>query len=223
MKRAMQGSGVLLMKITVNFTVHIYAEERLCDELLIPHSENYGIVGEEIIEPLRIINNRSIMFEVENSVSIKEFYQLIRRHIYSEKNNRMDMYGEEQTTLDFVEEYDVLEIYFLKNGLRYSIVDKSKNLEFYMQKLGISNTIDIQILVSSDAGAVFEDHGIRFYINSREGKRHNEKDKFIIICNHVNMENIIDRMCMLMQVIDIAQRLIYLQVRYLQEKFLENI
>lgn len=28
------------MKITVNFTVHIYAEERLCDELLIPHSEN---------------------------------------------------------------------------------------------------------------------------------------------------------------------------------------
>ena len=77
MKRAMQGSGVLLMKITVNFTVHIYAEERLCDELLIPHSENYGIVGEEIIEPLRIINNRSIMFEVENSVSIKEFYQLI--------------------------------------------------------------------------------------------------------------------------------------------------
>ena len=134
MKRAMQGSGVLLMKITVNFTVHIYAEERLCDELLIPHSENYGIVGEEIIEPLRIINNRSIMFEVENSVSIKEFYQLIRRHIYSEKNNRMDMYGEEQTTLDFVEEYDVLE----------------------------------------DAGAVFEDHGIRFYINSREGKRHNE-------------------------------------------------
>lgn len=50
-----------------------------------------------------------------------------------------------------------------------------------------------------------------------------EKDKFIIICNHVNMENIIDRMCMLMQVIDIAQRLIYLQVRYLQEKFLENI
>ena len=63
---------------------------------------------------------------------------------------------------------------FLKNGLRYSIVDKSKNLEFYMQKLGISNTIDIQILVSSDAGAVFEDHGIRFYINSREGKRHNE-------------------------------------------------
>ena len=55
------------------------------------------------------------MFEVENSVSIKEFYQLIRRHIYSEKNNRMDMYGEEQTTLDFVEEYDVLEIYFLKS------------------------------------------------------------------------------------------------------------
>ena len=107
--------GGLLMKITVSFTVHIYAEERLCDELLIPHSENYGIVGEEIIEPLRIINNKSIMFEVENSVSIKEFYQLIRRHIYPEKNNRTDMYGEEQTTLDFVQEYDVLEIYFLKS------------------------------------------------------------------------------------------------------------
>ena len=83
------------------------------------------------------------MFEVENSVSIKEFYQLIRRHISTLKRiiGWICVWRKKQTTLDFVEEYDVLEIYFLKNGLRYSIVDKSKNLEFYMQKLGISNTI----------------------------------------------------------------------------------
>ena len=76
------------MKILVNFTVHIYAEERLCDELLTLHSRNYGIVGKEIITPLRKINNKSIMFDVVDSVSIKEFYGLIRSHIYSEKNNK---------------------------------------------------------------------------------------------------------------------------------------
>ncbi|WP_195565769.1 DUF4160 domain-containing protein [Blautia wexlerae] len=158
------------MRIMINFTVHIYAEERLCDDLLIPHSRKYGIVGKEIIAPLRKINNKSIVFDVDDSVSIDEFYQLIRRYIYSEKNNVQ----QEQTTLDFVQEYDVLKIYFLKKGLRYSIADKNKTLESYMRKLGMSNTVDIQILVSSDAGTVFENHGIRFYINCREGKQHNE-------------------------------------------------
>lgn len=58
--------------------------------------------------------------------------------------------------------------------MRYSVEDQSKTLKFCMQKLGMSNTVDIQILVSADAGTVFENHGIRFYINCREGKRHNE-------------------------------------------------
>lgn len=158
------------MKIMINFTVHIYAEECLCDDLLIPHSRKYGIVGKEIIAPLRKINNKSIVFDVSDSVSIEEFYQLIRRYIYSEKNNGQ----QEQTTLDFIQEYDILKIYFLKNGLRYSVADQSKPLEFCIQKLGMFNTVDIQILVSSDAGTVFENHGIRFHINCREGKRHNE-------------------------------------------------
>ena len=41
----------------IHFTVHVYAEEKLYDEVLIPHSRNYGIVGKNIIAPLRKINN----------------------------------------------------------------------------------------------------------------------------------------------------------------------
>ena len=162
------------MKILVNFTVHIYAEERLCDELLTLHSRNYGIVGKEIITPLRKINNKSIMFDVVDSVSIKEFYGLIRSHIYSEKNNKSGQWNFENTILEFIQDFNILEMYFLKDGLRYSIGDENKSLEFYLHKLGILNKIDLQILVSADAGSVYEDHGIRFYMNSREGKRHNE-------------------------------------------------
>lgn len=75
--------GGLLMKITVSFTVHIYAEERLCDELLIPHSENYGIVGEEIIEPLRIINNRKLV-----DMGVLERLGAYRNTVYTLKNGR---------------------------------------------------------------------------------------------------------------------------------------
>ena len=43
----------------IHFTVHVYAEEKLYDEVLIPHSRNYGIVGKNIIAPLRKINEYS--------------------------------------------------------------------------------------------------------------------------------------------------------------------
>lgn len=44
----------------IHFTVHVYAEEKLYDEVLIPHSRNYGIVGKNIIAPLRKINNSNV-------------------------------------------------------------------------------------------------------------------------------------------------------------------
>ena len=52
----------------------------------------------------------------------------------------------------------------------------AKTCHFYLSRLSVeqNNTINIQILVSSDAGTVYRDHGIRFYINCREGTKHNE-------------------------------------------------
>jgi diadenosine tetraphosphate (Ap4A) HIT family hydrolase len=38
----------------------------------------------------------------------------------------------------------------------------------------IEDTIEIQLLLCMDAGSVFEDDGIRYYMNSREAGKHNE-------------------------------------------------
>lgn len=38
----------------------------------------------------------------------------------------------------------------------------------------IEDTIEIQLLLCMDAGSVFEDDGIRYYMNSRETGKHNE-------------------------------------------------
>ena len=38
---------------------------------------------------------------------------------------------------------------------------------------GIEDTIEIQLLLCMDAGSVFEDDGIRYYMNSREAGKHN--------------------------------------------------
>lgn len=162
--------------MVINFSVHVYAKERLCDNVLIPHSKNYGILGKNIIAPLRQINNKSVERDINEGLIVAEFYQWIKETIYSGRRNMKDPYVPGKTTLDFVKEYDVLKIYILKKGIRYSIQDKNKPLRFYLQKLGVlkSNVIDIQILVSANAGTVLTNHGIRFYMNCREGKRHNE-------------------------------------------------
>lgn len=160
----------------IHFTVHVYAEEKLYDEVLIPHSRNYGIVGKNIIAPLRKINNSNVEWNIDDTLTVEEFYEKIDEYIYSGKNNMPDPYIEGKITLDFVKECKILKKYILKNGIRYSVRNEEKNLGFYLSRLNVeqNNTINIQILVSSDAGTVYRDHGIRFYINCREGTKHNE-------------------------------------------------
>ena len=160
----------------IHFTVHVYAEEKLYDEVLIPHSRNYGIVGKNIIAPLRKINNSNVEWNIDDTLTVEEFYEKIDEYIYSGKNNMPDPYIEGKTTLDFVKECKILKKYIFKNVIRFSLINEEKNLCFYISRHSVeqNNTINIQILVSSDAGTVYRDHGIRFYINCREGTKHNE-------------------------------------------------
>ena len=61
----------------IHFTVHVYAEEKLYDEVLIPHSRNYGIVGKNIIAPLRKINNSNVEWNIDDTLTVEEFYEKI--------------------------------------------------------------------------------------------------------------------------------------------------
>lgn len=92
----------------------------------------------------------------------------------------LELYGNSQCAevgniLDFVQEYNILEKYLVFKDLRYTITDTSRPLLYYLDRMNksIVETINLQLLVSADAGTVFEYDGIRYYMHSREAGRHN--------------------------------------------------
>ena len=71
------------MDLKIHVTVHAYAEEKLHDEVLVPHSGNYGILGKEIVAPLRRINGKSFSIRnVEADFSIINLWDWVDERIY---------------------------------------------------------------------------------------------------------------------------------------------
>lgn len=161
----------LKMNYKFHITVHVYAEEKLDDRVLVLHSKNYGIVGKNIIGPLRKINNEEYCIEnVQNTFRVEELWDWIDFKLYGNclKSGNNDIIG-------FVREYNIVQKYLVFNKLRYTIEDTTKPLLYYLHKIGLSETekIEIQLLINSDAGSIFRDDGIRYYMNSKEDGSHN--------------------------------------------------
>ena len=65
------------MDLKIHVTVHAYAEEQLHDEVLVPHSGNYGILGKEIVAPLRRINGKSFFIDlIDGNLLITSYKRL---------------------------------------------------------------------------------------------------------------------------------------------------
>ena len=157
------------MKIHV--TVHAYAEEQLHDEVLVPHSGNYGILGKEIVAPLRRINGKSFSIRnVEADFSIINLWDWVDERIYE-----IGVRFKTDPVLTLAEEFSVIQKYLVFDGLRYSIGATEKPIAYFLHRMGhaIEDTIEIQLLLCMDAGSVFEDDGIRYYMNSKEAGKHN--------------------------------------------------
>lgn len=154
-----------------HITVHVYAEEKLADEVLVLNSENYGIVGKEIIAPLRKINGKECCIEnVDESFKVKELWDWIDDKLYGSSFKT-----ESNDTIDFVHEYNIVEKYLIFNNLRYTVEDINKPLFYYLRKMEVSEKekIEIHLMVNSDAGTIFQDDGIRYYMHSKESGKHN--------------------------------------------------
>lgn len=82
------------MDLKIHVTVHAYAEEKLHDEVLVPHSGNYGILGKEIVAPLRRINGKSFSVRnVEADFSIINLWDWVDKRIYEiNRNSRLTQY-----------------------------------------------------------------------------------------------------------------------------------
>lgn len=159
------------MDLKIHVTVHAYAEEQLHDEVLVPHSGNYGILGKEIVAPLRRINGKSFSIRnVEADFSIINLWDRVDERIYE-----IGAKFKTDSVLTLAEEFSVIQKYLVFDGLRYSVDSTEKPITYFLRLMGckIEDTIEIQLLVCMDAGTVFEDDGIRYYMNSKEAGKHN--------------------------------------------------
>ena len=157
------------MKIRIE--VHAYAEEKLNDSVLTKHSKCYGIAGKDIVAPLRKINGRLIEIDASSSYSIGELWEWIDRYLYEGKTT-----WDGQDLLKLASEWMLIEKYLVFNKLRYYVEDVSKPVHYYLNLHGrdASEIVYVQLLLNMDAGEVFEDDGIRYYIRSREHGKHSE-------------------------------------------------
>ena len=85
----------------------------------------------------------------------------------AKKAQNQIMTGDKSLVLPLISYYGTGRLYAQKKEKR-----NLKSLTEFKRQVGYVDCM--AVLVSSDAGTVFENHGIRFYINCREGKQHNE-------------------------------------------------
>lgn len=158
------------MKIRI--TVHAYAEEKLEDSILKPHNKHYGIPGKGIVAPLRKINNKEIELTDEAaSWRVADLWNWLGKIIYGN-----DLTAPMDELFTYAEVYNMVEKYFVFKDIRYCIEDEEKTVKYYLDymKVDISQGLDIQLLLCMDAGTIFFDDGIRYYMHSKEAGKHNK-------------------------------------------------
>ena len=149
------------MKVTIHIETHAYVKEKLADEILdesLPDDiQSCGILGPEIIVPLRRNRKCQIEFEYTDKTTLRDVMYAVLE--------RLDSVGHG------------VRVAFLKEGLRYWIesldADFKTVLNKYLDTYG-KNEIYVAAYVSLDAGTIEEEDGIRYYMNSREAGRHHE-------------------------------------------------
>lgn len=161
------------MNYKIHITAHVYAEEELQDDrYLDENSTDYGIVGEEIIAPLKTVNGKTLAFEnMPDFFSVRELWSKLDQILYEKIESPYF-----DNVLGFVQQYQIVEKYLCFNGFRYKVWTLDKPLIEFLHRMGCreSEPIEVQLLVSANAGAVYNDDGIRYSMKSREAGQHNE-------------------------------------------------
>lgn len=148
------------MQLDVRFVVHAYAEERLCDEQLEPESD-YGINGPDVMVPLAAKRGAVMPFTYSGETTVGELLDAIKLAIWGEVDEDFTApvrYG------------------FLHKEERYFVGDETANLLFLLENYldpESSGSVTACVLVSCDAGAVFNKPPLRFFVHSREAGKHN--------------------------------------------------
>lgn len=149
------------MKVTIHIETHAYVKEKLADEILdesLPDDiQSCGILGPEIIVPLRRNRKCQIEFEYTEKTTLRDVMYAVLERLNSVGHGVM--------------------VAFLKDGLRYWIENGDASFGAILAKYLDPNEtgeINVAAYASLNAGTIEEEDGIRYYMNSREAGRHHE-------------------------------------------------
>ncbi len=159
------------MKYKIHISVHIYSEGKVDDKVLKAHNKHYGILGKDIIQPLRKVNGKEFIIEnVDETFNVQQLWDWIEKKIYNEYS-----YIHNNGILSFIQEYNILEKYLVLKDTPFIITDPEKPLLHFLNIKGLSynDTIYVQLLLSSNAGTIFDENGIKCKIFSHENSKHN--------------------------------------------------
>ena len=151
------------MEICFKIEVHFYLAEQLFDEILDDDFDSRGILGPELILPLRKNRNCTLQYQYTMATTIGEAIQAIIQRV------------EGANTENYVVSDDCVN--FLHGTERYQIADTALNLRNLIEKYLDSHktgNIRVQILNCADAGGICYEDGIRYYMHSHEAGKHNE-------------------------------------------------
>ena len=75
------------MRITIHLSTHVYAEEKLEDDIYLDEAlpdtiETCGIHGPEVVVPLRRNNHREIVFNYDKKTTLGDFEIFIKNAIH---------------------------------------------------------------------------------------------------------------------------------------------
>lgn len=147
------------MDYKIHLTVRVYVDEHMDMGVLKPHNRQYGINGKEIIAPLRKVNGMEYCIrDVSEEFTVEDLWHWIDHKVYGD--SMVFSLGK----------------YLVFDNVRYIVEDIKVPLKYYLNRMCFEpeNAIDVQILLSENAGDVFRDDGIRYYMHSRESGKHNE-------------------------------------------------
>lgn len=157
--------------IYVRVRVHAYADEELCDEVLLDVNQRSAINPPEVMNAVFGVKDQVFEVIIDKSTSVKEFEASLHSLIWGEKWKK--------TAKDF------FEFYYLFNGCRAVIIKPKVNILKYIRKYidpVKTNHIEVAYYFCLDAGQIMEVENLRFYMHSKEKGRHNKP--------HVHVEDI---------------------------------
>ena len=139
------------MDYKIHLTVRVYVDEHMDMGVLKPHNRQYGINGcKEIIAPLRKVNGMEYCIrDVSEEFTVEDLWHWIDHKVYGD--SMVFSLGK----------------YLVFDNVRYIVEDIKLPLKYYVDRMSFNpgNVVDVQILLSENAGDVFHDDGIRYYMH----------------------------------------------------------